>query len=177
MRGNPQCGVPHSSMQYSMRVEYEMSRAFDKNLPWYMQPSLQARLVVEHEAVRARFPGFVLKKDTQGDLYWIGYLHTNFHSRYRVKVSYPPNYPHVAPVAFVVQPALQPSPHRYGTDPHGALCLFHPATGHSQSFDPARTTAATVIAWAAEWLACYEVFQRTNEWVSAKPQHFPESED
>lgn len=148
-----------------------MAKSSKSIAPWYLKEALQPRLVAEFEAVKARFPGFDLRKDGQGDLYWIGVLRTNFGASYRLKISYPPDFPHRPPVAFVVQPALQPSPHRYSAGGDSALCLFNPQQAHSQSFDPARTTAAAVIAWSAEWLACYEVFLRTNEWVSGKPQH------
>jgi len=136
---------------------------------WYLQKRLQARLVAEVEAVRERFPAFALKKSQEGDLFWVGELETNFGSRYRVKISYPPTYPNRPPAAFVVHPKLNPSPHTYGEN--SQLCLFDPNEGHSRGFDPNGTTAATVIAWVGEWLACYEVFLQTGQWVTGRREH------
>ncbi len=140
-----------------------------EDMQWYQQEAYRSRLGAEYSAVRSRFPQFRLGREGSGDLYWQGELTTNFGTRYEVKISYPRDYPSRPPAAYVVQPKLKQAPHTYGDG--GPLCLFNPEEGASHGFDPARTTAAAIIAWTAEWLAYYEVYRRTGSWPSGKRQH------
>lgn len=139
-----------------------------KGAQWYKNEALLARFALEYAAVTDRFPNFQLAKDRHGNLYWHGQLTTNFGTRYRVKICYPSDYPSTPPLAYVTHPEPKDAPHMYGS---GEPCLFHPEQGASHGFDPARTTAAAVIGWTAEWLACYEVYRRTGRWPGGKPQH------
>lgn len=115
------------------------------------------RLVLEKKAMNLKFPQFVLKR--MGDqLAWVGKLHTNRGNIYEVAIVYPDDFPSSHPRAYVVYPSVEDSKHQYHD---GALCLFYPG---DRSYAPEQTTAATVVAWTATWLFCYEEYERTGSW-------------
>lgn len=127
-----------------------------------------ARLVLERNAVAARFPGFRLVRDKQ-TLYWVGTLVSNSGRPYEVTVEYPDNFPDTPPKVFPTNPPIaiwrddKMLKHQYKD---GSLCLFHPS---DRFFEP-KTTAVTVIATAAAWLFAYE------QWLDSGKQSWPGQE-
>jgi len=132
---------------------------------WYERDEHRARLVAEHDAMAERFPQFQLRREN-GRLYWEGNLLSNQGRTYTLKVCYPDGFPQDFPKVYVTAPRLKPNGHTWARyDPSSFLCLFRPESGaHRHSYDPARTTAASIVGWAAHWLACYEVFENEGWW-------------
>jgi hypothetical protein len=129
--------------------------------PWWDTPYGRWRLAVETEAME-RFPGFRLC-ERQGNLTWVGVLWSSLHPRrYVVTVTYPPWFPDEAPSVAIVQPELsQGTPHLLdGNRP----CLYQSSQGGRNGYDPARTTAATLVAWTALWIHAYETWRATGDW-------------
>jgi len=62
----------------------------------------------------------------------------------------------------IVEPELVPNA------PHVILgrrpCLYLPAQGRPHGYDPATTTAATLVAWTALWIHAYETWVSTGAW-------------
>lgn len=81
--------------------------------------------------------------------------------QYLVEMSYRPT---GVPRVRVVEPALVPReegvdiPHLYSDF---SLCLYYPK---SQEWTPDMFIAETVIPWASEWLAHYEIWRVTGVW-------------
>jgi len=135
---------------------------------WSTTPYGRWRLAAESEAMK-RFPGFELHlPEGGGDLAWAGILRSTFkrRRRYLVKVTYPDRFPHQAPVVSIEQPALDPAaPHLLGGN---RPCLYRGANGSRNGYDPARTTAATLIAWTALWINAYETWKATGSWPGSE---------
>jgi hypothetical protein len=109
-------------------------------------------------ALRAVFPSAeVLVRPT--GLVWVGLITpTPLARTYTVRLSYTVGkYPRVV----VVDPALEPS--EKGVLPHfyreGSLCLHE-----AHQWDRDMLIVDTIIPWAAEWLAYYELWKRTGQW-------------
>jgi hypothetical protein len=129
---------------------------------WWETPYGQWRLAIETEAMK-RFPGFRLC-ERLGNLAWLGELRSSLHPRrrYLVTVRYPRWFPDEEPVVAIESPQLsQGSPHLLdGNRP----CLYQSSQGSRNGYDPARTTAATLVAWTALWIHAYETWRATGEW-------------
>ncbi len=130
---------------------------------WPTTPYGRWRLAAEAEAMQ-RFPSFKLHLPEGGNLTWAGILRSTFNrrKRYLVKVTYPDRFPHEAPVVTIEKPALvEKTPHLLsGKRP----CLYRGEYGPRNGYDPARTTAATLVAWTALWIHAYETWQATDTW-------------
>lgn len=129
--------------------------------PWWETPYGRWRLAVETEAMN-RFPRFRLGT-RQGQLAWVGELWSTVEPRrYLVTITYPPWYPDEAPAVAIEAPGLQEgTPHLLeGNRP----CLYRSAEGTRDGYDPARTTAATLVAWTALWIHAYETWRATGSW-------------
>lgn len=130
---------------------------------WY--ESNPARLVLEQEAMKRRFPGFQLNREG-ATLFWLGTLTSNTNKQYQIAVSYPDNFPDVPPKVYPIDPLIaiwrddRMLQHQYND---GSLCLFHP----NDRFWESKTTAATVIATAAAWFFAYE------RWLESGRQTWP----
>jgi hypothetical protein len=129
---------------------------------WWTTPYGAWRLAAEIEAMR-RFPQFEMwvERETLG---WSGLLVSALEpsNRYRIRLIYPGNYPDHPPEVAIVEPEIRPAPHLLdGRRP----CLFRPG-GHG--YEPARTTAATMIAWTALWIHAYETWRQTGEWPGSE---------
>jgi hypothetical protein len=66
------------------------------------------------------------------------------------------------PKVVVLYPALEPDPHGYL--PHfysreGCLCLHE-----ADEWDSSMLIATTIVPWATEWLAHYELWKQTGQW-------------
>ena len=135
---------------------------------WWETPYGRWRLAGETEAMWERFPGFELHLSDEGDLVWAGVLRSTLkkRKRYVVKVTYPNRFPWEPPVVTIVQPKLDTNaPHLLG----GARpCLFRAYNGPRSGYDPARTTAATLVAWTALWTHAYETWKATGTWPGSE---------
>lgn len=130
---------------------------------WWTTPYGSWRLSAESEAM-GRFPGFSLHRPDGGPLIWAGRLRSglNRHRRYIVTVTYPRRFPHEAPLVAITSPRLaRGTPHLlHGNHP----CLYHGGRSPRSGYDPARTTAATLVAWTALWIHAYETWRATGTW-------------
>lgn len=130
---------------------------------WWTTPFGRWRLSVEVEAMK-RFPGFHLCSPAAEGLCWLGEIRSSFDpaSRYAIAVTYPPAFPDEAPLVAIEEPTLPPeTPHvTSGNRP----CLYRPTQGSRNGYDPARTTAATLIGWTALWVHAFETWRATGEW-------------
>jgi len=136
-------------------------RRGDAGLDWWADPYGTWRLAAEFEAMQ-RFPEFRLRA-RRGMLAWEGSLVSALDggASYRIELTYPSRYPDEPPQVEIVAPELDAgTPHLL---PLNRPCLYW-YNGVSNGYDPARTTAATMIAWTALWIHAYETWQRTGKW-------------
>jgi len=149
--------------------------------PWYER--LPERIRQEAELMGQRFPQFVLQKAEEacdyhgwtvanpGQLFWIGRLRVHSGTIYGAAVTYPDGYPHEQPRAFVIDPYIPATKHRYGD---GHLCLYsNDHGGAGEGFTPEVTTAVTFVAWVAAWLHAYEIYRAEGTWPEAIPKKGP----
>jgi hypothetical protein len=121
------------------------------------------RLNAEIEAMK-RFPDFSLEVPGVGCAVWTGVLRCTFWPcrRYSIRVVYPDYFPHVAPVVYIDRPSLAyDTPHLLS---RSRPCLYADLRHVRHGYDPARTTAATLVAWTALWIHAYETWQATGTW-------------
>lgn len=129
--------------------------------------------------MRLRWPNFEVHQQTGDKVIWLGEL-VGIERSYVVSVEY--GLPREAetdplfrmfPLVRVMSPRLMPQwdaaeeaplPHVYFQEPdirYSPLCLFDPAVGE---WDHSKSIAMTTIPWAADWLACYEIWLATGRW-------------
>ena len=131
--------------------------------PWWETPYGRWRLTAELDAMH-RFPDFRLAQDGDGHLGWVGWIESSLEGgdRYLVRVMYPSGFPDSPPVVVIDEPAFE------GAVPHlldqKRPCLYRAVHGPRNGYDPARTTAATFVAWTALWVNAYEAWRRTGQW-------------
>lgn len=109
------------------------------------------------------FPGFELC-ELEGRLAWIGWLCSGLdpERRYRIRVTYPDNFPDDAPEVTIERPTLAEGiPHMLALQ---QPCLYQPSQGPRSGYEPGRTTAATLVAWTALWIHAFETWQATGNW-------------
>ena len=152
---------------YVGQVEHRALRALrdeGASTPWWETTYGRWRLASELGAMRERFPGFDACLAPDGHLGWVGRLRSGFRpaNRYLVRVTYPLGFPDEAPFVRIEEPALpEGTPHVLG---QRKLCLYRPGEGPRHGYDPARTTAATLVAWTAHWIHCLEHWQESGDW-------------
>jgi hypothetical protein len=83
---------------------------------------------------------------------------------YVLKVVYPKDYPGNPPLAYLVEPARGwlSTPHMYPVT--AELCLFRPDDGRSYGWDPSRSTGATIMSWAIQWVRAFRHWEREGAW-------------
>lgn len=86
---------------------------------------------------------------------------TALSAEYTISLTYRTGDP---PIVRVLYPALQerdgkPPPHLYAD---GSLCLYRPKY---REWTPGHLLTVTVIPWISEWLACYETWLVTEDWL------------
>jgi hypothetical protein len=109
-------------------------------------------------ALRARFPGVHAALNAR-QLVWIGELQpTSLSRRYTVELTYArQRFPRVRVLDEVEVRAGEKSlPHVYSD---GSLCLHK-----DDEWSPQMFLADTILPWAAEWLAHYEIWFATGTW-------------
>lgn len=130
-------------------------------MEWYER--FPGRLLKEQESMRKAFPQARLIKLRSGLLAWEVILRSNSNNLYRVLIVYPQNFPPAYPLAYILEPRIRDgTPHRYQD---GHLCLFNTTDRPERSYDPKKTTAATITSWAAAWIFTYEYYLRTGRWI------------
>ncbi|GAB4313952.1 MAG: hypothetical protein Kow00117_06350 [Phototrophicales bacterium] len=133
---------------------------------WGTRDNVSPRLRLEVEAMRATFDKtFKLFVPENGLLYWQGQVYINLaqlrRPEHTLKIVYPKDYPHRPAEAYVLSPRVYSEKHQYED---GQLCLFNPKDGENYGWNPARSTAVTVAAWAIQWLYAYYTWRATGDW-------------
>jgi len=130
-------------------------------LEWWQTDYGRWRFAAEAEAMH-RFPEFRAAVSRNGNLSWAGWLQSGLPPgrRYLVRVEYMSCFPDEPPVVWIVKPELPfEVPHLLsGQRP----CLYR--GGYDEGYDPARTTAATLVSWTALWIHAFETWQATGSW-------------
>lgn len=114
-------------------------------------------LALQDRHIKHSFPQFVCTSG-HGSVVWRGSLQpTQLASVYDVEVCYKLK---DVPKVRVLRPILRPNaPHLYAD---GTLCLFWPQEWLWRSD---RIIAETIIPWTALWLAYYELWLDTGQWL------------
>lgn len=133
---------------------------------WGTRENVSMRLRLEVEAMRAAFGDtFRLVVKPGGVLYWLGTVEVNMKGvpvrDHTLKIIYPSDYPQRPPEAYVIKPKIYSEKHQYED---GQLCLFNPRDGTGYGWNPSRSTAVTVAAWAIQWLYAYYTWRQTGKW-------------
>lgn len=152
---------------YVGQVEHRALRELrdeQSSTPWWETAYGRWRLAAEVRAMHDRFPGFDACVSPEGRLGWVGRLRSGFRpaNRYLIRIVYPLDFPDDAPTVRLEEPDLPDNtPHVLSAN---RLCLYLPTEGPRHGYDPARTTAATFVAWTAHWIHCFEDWQETGVW-------------
>lgn len=134
---------------------------------WGTRRRVSARLRLEVEAMRAVFKDTfrLIVPEDDGLLYWRGVVDINLarlrQPEHTLKILYPRDYPNRPAEAYVLSPQIYSEKHQYED---GQLCLFNPKDGENYGWNPSRSTAVTVTAWAVQWIYAYYTWRVTNEW-------------
>lgn len=133
---------------------------------WGARSNVSPRLRLEVEAMRATFGNtFKLVVPQNAPLYWEGSVELNLatlrQQEHWLKIVYPHDYPSRPAEAYVLKPRIYSEKHQYED---GQLCLFNPKDGEHYGWNPSKSTAVTVAAWAIQWLYAYYTWRATGEW-------------
>jgi len=135
---------------------------------WGTRANVSTRLRLEVEAMRATFGNtfkLVVPKRGNDLLYWQGAVEVNLKGlrdpEHMLKILYPADYPNRPAEAYVLSPRVYSEKHQYED---GQLCLFNPKDGEQYGWNPSRSTAVTVTAWAVQWLYAYYTWKATGDW-------------
>ncbi len=142
---------------------------------WGTRTNVSPRLRLEVEAMRATFGDtFKLVVPNRGLLHWEGWVEVNLarlkEPWHHMKILYPGDYPSRPAEAYVLQPRVYSQKHQYED---GQLCLFNPTDGEQYGWNPARSTAVTVTAWAVQWLYAYYTWRATGDWPGIEERANP----
>lgn len=124
------------------------------------------------EAMRRLWPDFEGQKKESGLLVWRGPLMPKAQI-YAIAIFWHPGH-FTRPYVVVIDPPIRPRPGgAYEEIPHlifyaqnperSALCLYDP---DGNEWSEADLIAETTVNWAAEWLAYYELWHLTGEWLA-----------
>lgn len=109
-----------------------------------------------------------------GLLHWEGIVTLNLSTLrqpdHTLKIVYPNEYPNRPAEAYVLKPRVYSEKHQYED---GQLCLFNPKDGEQYGWNPSRSTAVTVAAWAVQWLYAYYTWRATGEWPGIEERVHP----
>ncbi|HPG57895.1 MAG TPA: hypothetical protein PKW98_08750 [Candidatus Wallbacteria bacterium] len=137
-----------------------------------------SRIQADVEALAVKFPQFKLYRAEReivssgwrvagsGEFYFLGKLKTRGSNLYTVALCVPRDYPFGELRAFVIDPYISSTEHRFND---GHLCLYggH-GGGVGQKYESGRTGPVAVIAWTAAWLHAYESWKKTGVWPTIK---------
>lgn len=124
------------------------------------------------KAMRQLWPDFEERRLPNGTLCWRGPLRPKA-QLYIIFVAWKPNEMSL-PYVMIIDPPLKPREGGSFTEiphlifckeepPQSGLCLFDP---EGREWSPADLIAETTIFWASEWLAYYELWHLTGEWLA-----------
>lgn len=144
---------------------------------WGTRENVSARLRLEVEAMRVTFgTTFKLIVPKYGLLYWEGAVEINLarlrEREHMVKILYPGDYPNRPAEAYILRPKIYSPKHQYED---GQLCLFNPKDGENYGWNPSRSTAVTVAAWAIQWIYAYYTWRATGEWPGVEERVNPDT--
>lgn len=133
---------------------------------WGTRSNVSPRLRLEVELMRATYADtFKLNVPRQENLYWQGDVEINLRGlkqrHHTLKIVYPKVYPNHPPEAYVVAPHIYSEKHQFED---GQLCLFNPIDGKDYGWNPASSTAITVVSWAIQWIYAFYTWKATNVW-------------
>jgi ubiquitin-protein ligase len=134
---------------------------------WGSRNNVSPRLRLEVEAMRATFGNTfkLVVPPSSGLLYWDGDVEINLATLedpiHRLKIVYPGEYPNRPAEAYCLKPRIYSEKHQYED---GQLCLFNPKDGEQYGWNPGKSTAVTVTAWAVQWIYAYYTWRATNLW-------------
>lgn len=119
-------------------------------------------LEIQKRIMQDSFPSFQFHKKEN---YWIGKLKPTPRSpEYLIKLMY---HPYSAPKVYVLSPVLHENTKHIYPDDY-SLCLYYP---DDHDWRGANLLASTILAWASEWLYCYEVWLASGEWIGEEAPH------
>lgn len=131
---------------------------------------LEAELSIDEQiaAMETAWPQFSVRQHDRHarSVRWIGAVRPQY-SNYTLEVRYQIWF---FPKVRVLSPELirlpdNPEgqlPHVYPPADDPTLCLFDPREGE---WSPTMTIASTIVPWALDWLACYELWLMTGRWT------------
>lgn len=142
---------------------------------WGTRENVSPRLRLEVEAMRLTFGNtFKLVVPKYGLLYWEGGVEINLarlrERSHALKILYPADYPSRPAEAYVLSPRIYSPKHQYED---GQLCLFNPKDGENYGWNPGRSTAVTVAAWAIQWIYAYYTWRATGDWPGIEERANP----
>ena len=119
-------------------------------------------------SMRAVWPRFVVKRTGKFRQFacWSGEASPQF-SKFTLEVRYQlGDWPQVRILAptLVRLPGNEEGqlPHVYPPSDDPTLCLFDPVAGE---WDASMPIAQTIVLWAFDWIACYELWLMTGKWA------------
>ena len=137
-----------------------------------------ARLQTDIQSLALKFPQFRLYRANKevvsgnwkiagtNEYYFLGKLRTRSANLYTIVISVPRNYPFGELRAFVIEPFIPATEHRFND---GHLCLYGGHGGETGAkYETGRTSPVSVIAWSAAWLHAYESWKKTGKWPTIK---------
>jgi len=135
-----------------------VSRQFHSDIPL---PSI----LVQQVGIHDKFPSFKFRMERTLGI-WTGELQPRKLSPvYTIRITYRPN-ARMAPKVKVLSPKIaKNAPHVYR---QGNLCLYWPK---DLSWSEQLLLADTIIPWTAQWLAFYELWEETGEWLGPESPH------
>jgi len=129
-------------------------------------------LAVQHAALRSMFPQSEIKGFMGQSISWNYILKpTPLSASYRVLLKYSINkglkFYVTDPKPLTLAPGEITLPHVYST-PEQRLCLYYP---DGTEWNPMMLYTTTIIPWAVEWLAHYEIWVSTGKWHGGGTNH------
>jgi hypothetical protein len=120
---------------------------------------------IQVQAMRARYPQFLAKKNKNGEIIFTGQLQVKPELPvYTLRVIYRGD---DSPQIFILEPVPLPdAPHIYGNT--GSLCLYHK---NNYSWNERRLIATEIMGWTAGWIYFYEYWLQTGDWVGPEVSH------
>ena len=118
--------------------------------------------------MRAHWPKFAVKGLNRADhsARWVGEVKPQF-AKFTLEIRYRVG---EWPQTRILRPELvrRPGdpegalPHVYPPAEDPRLCLFDP---EAEEWDPTMAIAETIVPWALDWIACYELWLMTGVWT------------
>ncbi|MEA3315915.1 MAG: hypothetical protein U9Q30_08685 [Campylobacterota bacterium] len=140
-------------------------------LAYYWYENNEPLLDAEMEAMNTHYPQFKLSKNNDGRLYWIGELNniTGENSKWHLQVIYDNDHPNNNSYGgsvkiYPIKPVLEDMQEQIGesiphilSDSDGYLYICT-ARKEDIRIGATTTTAASSLAWAAKWIAAFELW-------------------